>query len=356
MSLQSLAIQNFRNIKNAEIQPASGINLIFGENAAGKTTILEAIHTLSTTRSFRSLHIEQIINHESDYLLITGVIENNNRIEKIGIKRSKNDIRLRLNGSDINKSSVIAQKLPVHVINPEAHQLLEQGPKIRRKMLDWGVFHVEHEFVDLWRTFNRILKQRNSALRQGSKYIVTSLNPQFIEISEQIDNIRRHYVTRLQTFIQQFCGELIGKVPDIEYLRGWNRDKSLYDVLDSSLLTDLDRGYTASGPHRAEIRFKFEDKLAQTILSRGQQKMLVSSVIMAQVALFHEDTGRESVLLVDDLAAELDTAHRQQLLSLLFQSKAQLFVTVTEHNLVDLTPWKSSKMFHVEHGNVKEVV
>lgn len=356
MSLQELAIQNLRNIKRAEIEPVAGLNLICGSNAAGKTSILEAIHVLATARSFRTLHVDQIINHESEALTVSGLQKSHAGSDRLGIQRSKTAIRLRLNGVDINKSSQLAQILPLQIINPEAHRLLEQGPKIRRKMLDWGVFHVEQQFVEIWRTCNRILKQRNSALRQGNKAVVNSLNHQLVDVSADIHNKRSNYVERLQAYIKLYCAELIQQTPDIDYFRGWNRDKDLMELLTTSLESDLERGYTGYGPHRAEIRFKFDGKLAQTILSRGQQKMLVSSVIMAQVALFQEDTGRYCTLLVDDLPAELDTEHRQQLLEMLWRTKAQLFVTVTEPDLVDLTPWNTSKMFHVEHGIVSEVL
>ncbi len=356
MSLQRLVIQNLRNIARADIAPAAGLNVIFGHNAAGKTSILEAIHILSTSRSFRTLHIDNIISHGADVLTVRGNQLLDSGENNMGVQRSKNATRLRLNGVDIQQTSVIAQKLPVQIINPEAHQLLEQGPKIRRKMLDWGVFHVEQKFADIWRRYNRVLKQRNSALRQGNRKVVHSLSPQLLSLASDIDTRRQMYAERLQQYIKQYCGELIGSIPDIEYVRGWNRDKSLQEVLDNTITIDLERGYTGAGPHRAEIRFKFDHKLAQTVLSRGQQKMLVSSVIMAQVALFHEDTGRRSILLVDDLPAELDNEHRQQLLEMLWRTNAQLFVTVTEPGLVDLSPWESSKVFHVEHGTVHEVV
>ena len=356
MSLQQLAIQNLRNIKKAEIEPVSGLNLVFGDNAAGKTSILEAIHVLATARSFRTLHIDQIINHDSKSLIVTGLQQSGMGLDRIGIERSKSGIRLRLNGTDINKTSLIAQKIPLQIINPEAHRLLEQGPKIRRKMLDWGVFHVEQQFADIWRLYNRVLRQRNSALRQGNTKVATILNPQMVDISKDIDQKRQQYINRLQEYIKHYCGELFQQTPEIEYFRGWNRDKSLDELLATGIQADLDRGYTGYGPHRAEIRFKFDGKLAQTVLSRGQQKMLVSSVIMAQVALFQEDTGRYCTLLVDDLPAELDNEHRQKLLEMLWRTKAQLFVTVTEPELVDLSPWKTSKMFHVEHGIISEVV
>ena len=190
MSLQQLAIQNLRNIKRAEIKPVSGLNLIYGDNAAGKTSVLEAIHVLATARSFRTLHADQIINHEKESLIVTRVQESNIGLDKIGIERSKSGVRLRLNGQDINKTSLIAQKLPLQIINPEAHRLLEQGPKIRRKMLDWGVFHVEQQFAEIWRTYNRVLRQRNSALRQANAKIAVILNPQMLELANAIDGMR----------------------------------------------------------------------------------------------------------------------------------------------------------------------
>ncbi|MFO7602613.1 MAG: DNA replication/repair protein RecF, partial [Gammaproteobacteria bacterium] len=304
MSLQQLAIQHVRNISQAELEPVAGLNLVFGHNAAGKTSILEAIHILATARSFRTLHMEHIIQHDSTALLVSGLQKSLHGSDRIGVQRSRHDIRLRLNGEDIHKTSQIAQLLPLQIINPESHRVLEQGPKIRRKMLDWGVFHVEQQFADVWRTYNRVLKQRNSALRQGRKQVALSLDPQLIEISKSIDQKRQHYINRLQEYIKPFCEELIEQTPETDYFRGWSRDKSLEDLLATSIQADLERGYTHYGPHRAELRFKFAGKLAQSVLSRGQQKMLVSSLIMAQVSLFQEDSGRYCTLLVDDLPAE----------------------------------------------------
>jgi len=358
MVLSQLELCQIRNLTEVKLIPSSGVNLIFGANASGKTSLLEAIHILSTSRSFRTLHVQHIIQREKPLLRVLGkVTDKNGQQISLGIERDKDQTQMRLSGEKIQSASKLASILPVQIINPDVHKLLEQGPKYRRQYLDWGVFHVEHRFHALWREYNRILKQRNAAIRASALSAdVQVWDKGLVGAAKKITTLREEYLTNILPILQNYSEQLIGFQLDINYYQGWQRDEDLAEKLKTSLDTDMAQGYTRAGPHRADLLIKHNGLPAQASFSRGQQKLLVSAMRLAQITHLKQQTGQHTVLLVDDLAAELDEEKRARLLSLLKETGAQLFVTVTEANLIDVSAWQEVKMFHVEHGKIKEVV
>lgn len=358
MILSQLDICQVRNLAEVKLSPSPGVNLIFGANASGKTSLLEAIHILSTSRSFRTLHVQHIIQHEKPLLRIVGkVIDSAGHEISLGIERDRDQIQMRLAGETVNSASKLASVLPVQVINPDVHKLLEQGPKYRRQYLDWGVFHVEHSFHTIWREYNRNLRQRNAAIRARSKQAdIQVWDKGLIQTAEKITDMRENYLTSILPVLGTYTEELIGFQPEFSYSKGWQRDENLAEKLKTSLETDMAQGYTRAGPHRADLHIKHNGLPVQASFSRGQQKLLVSAMRLAQITHLKQQTGQHSVILVDDLAAELDEDRRARLLALLRKTGAQLFVTVTEADLIDVSVWERVKMFHVEHGEIKEVV
>lgn len=358
MILSQLELYQVRNLVEAKLTPSPGVNLIFGANASGKTSLLEAIHILSTSRSFRTLHIQHIIQREKQLLRVVGKVADTTGKEiSLGIERDKEQVQMRLAGEKILSAAKLTSILPVQIINPDVHKLLEQGPKYRRQFLDWGVFHVEQSFHDLWREYNRILKQRNAALRMGSRQKdIQVWDKGFVECALKITQLRETYLANILPLLQEYIEQLIGFQPDISYSRGWQREEDLLNKLKSNVETDMAQGYTRAGPHRADLLIKHNNLPAQASFSRGQQKLLVSAMRLAQISYLKKQTGQHTVLLVDDLAAELDEDKRSRLLRLFKETAAQLFVTVTEADLVDVSAWENVKMFHVEHGKIKEVV
>ncbi len=167
MALSRLEIRHVRNLTRVELSPASHLNLIYGENASGKTSLLEAIAILGHGRSFRSSNIAKVIQAEADKLTVFGEVLQGDSRTPMGIEKSREQTRIRIAGEWVNNTSPLAQLLPLQVITPDSHKLIEQGPKYRRQFLDWGVFHVEHQFAQLWRRYRKALKQRNAILRSG---------------------------------------------------------------------------------------------------------------------------------------------------------------------------------------------
>ena len=357
MYLIQLDIRQVRNLLDIKINPCKRCNYIYGANASGKTSVLEAIYLLSVARSFRTTHIKHVISYDSPSLQIFARIDKNKENIALGLERSAKKTRIRVNGSDIKQVSELSSLLPVQIINPDVHKLLEQGPKYRRQFIDWGVFHVEHNFLQAWQQYYRVLKQRNAALRQKQeKKAIMLWDNQLIEHAKTITLYREDYISGFLPIFNRYVDKLMGISVQINYQRGWNTELSFTETLEKSFEKDVYKGFTSIGPHRADLEISHNNVLVQNCFSRGQQKLLVCAMRLAQITHLKQKTEQQSILLVDDLAAELDIGHRKNLIDLLIDTQAQLFVTATEHNSFVLPPEIESKMFHVEHGILKEVV
>ena len=359
MILTRIGIRGLRNLKDAELQPAAGANLVYGANASGKTSLLEAVYLLAHARSFRSAQIRNVIAADQQVLLVHGQItdpQGENQI-RLGIERTRDSTTLRLNQQSVRQSSLLAQKLPLQLLTPESIRLLEQGPGQRRRYLDWGLFHVEHTFHSAWNDYTRALKQRNAALRSGSDPEQVRLwDATLVERGEQISRLRERYVDSLRDTLSRISERLLGFAPDFAYRRGWKKELDLESALQTALERDRQHGATSVGPHRADLVCLVDGVPAQERFSRGQLKMLVCAMRLAQAEHLAIKQSRRPIFLVDDIAAELDPGRRNALLAILNESRVQLFLTATEREQLDVSGWESRKMFHVEHGKIAEVV
>ncbi len=359
MILTRIGIQGVRNLADADIEPAPGANLVVGPNASGKTSLLESIYLLAHARSFRTPHVRTVVNTEADRLLVHCEIRNpdTGTTHRLGVERGEEGMRLRLDQQEIRQTSRLAQVLPVQLLTPETAKLMEQGPGQRRRFMDWGLFHVEQTFHGTWTEYSRALKQRNAALRSGaSDESVRIWDAILIQQGELITELRERYVEALSAELVSFCSRLLGFSPRFAYRRGWRRESDLAQALADAITRDRQQGSTTVGPHRADLACLVDGAPAQERLSRGQLKMLVSTMRLAQSAHLARIQGRTPVFLVDDIAAELDPTRRRELLALLRESGAQLFLTATEPEQLDVSPWESHRVFHVEHGKIAEVV
>lgn len=360
MGLTKLGIRNVRNLEFVDLTPSSHLNLIFGDNASGKTSFLEAIYMLGRGKSFRSWQIDRVIQAGHSSLSVFGTVENENGQEvPIGLERNHSELKARIAGQKVKAVSELAALLPIQIIQPNSHKLLEEGPKFRRNYLDWGVFHVEPSFYPAWLCYQRGLKQRNAALRaRQHKNAAMAWDPQIIDAAEIIHDCRERYTEVLKQNLPRYIEPIMGSQSiEIHYYPGWNASKSYGEALKERQERDLEQGYTQSGPHRADLLFKIEGVNASERVSRGQQKILVAACLLAQVGAYSELSGKPCILLVDDLTAELDQNHWKGLLKIISGMNVQLFITAIEaEQLISELPKARLKMFHVEHGNIKEVV
>lgn len=363
MRVERLILNNVRIIQSAQLNPHPVLNVIDGKNASGKTTILEAIHLLGSGRSFRTHKVDTVIQQGSDELSAFAEIAKSDGLRhRLGIlKRRGQPIKVKVDGSMVTTSSQLAATLPVQVVSPESNILLNGGPKFRRAYLDWGLFHVEHRFHEAWRRYERALKQRNTLLRNHSVDSVRApWDQEILQHGNEIHQVRQPYSAHLADTVQDTFRTLFGSELelDIRYQQGWKSGRSLEESIALAQERDKEVGFTQVGPHRADWKLIYRGQPAEVSLSRGQQKLLIIAMKVAQIVDFAERTGHTPVVLFDDLVSELDKERRQSVLSFLIALGAQLFVTGTDANelLGESDSAREFRMFHVEQGQLQEVV
>lgn len=352
MHLDRVRIERLRNIINIEMFPLAPLNIIHGENGSGKSSIIEAVHLLATGRSFRTVNPKHYIQYHSRDVLIYAESKKN----RLGLHKSAdNQATVRLDGETVNQSE-IARILPVQLINPENMDLLESGSKPRRQLLDWLMFHVEHEFHGLWLRYQRALKQRNALLKlTSSSTELLGWEQEMATTGERIHQIRTRVLNEWNVFFTEVIQELLpAQSITIEYIAGFEIESGLLQTLIDSRARDKERGHSLYGIHRADLRFRTAHGTAEQTLSRGQKKLLILALKLSQIKMLYAK-GCASVVLLDDMTAELDASAQARLIALLIALNSQIFMTTVDLVAVLLVLKEivfQTALFHLKDGCV----
>jgi DNA replication and repair protein RecF len=352
VSLRRVQVTDFRCLQSAALDLDPRFTLISGSNASGKTSLLEAIYVLGRGRSFRTRRLEHLIRHEAQQFVVFGEIEATDRRIPMGVEGSMSGIRARIGGAKASSLAELAVVLPVQIIDPEIHHLIEEGPSRRRRFLDWGVFHVEHAFVGHWQRYHQALKQRNAALKSGQPHAaVTAWDGDLLRYGELLTSARSRYVALLVRQAEVIVRNLLGMELDLSYRPGWARDQSFAESLQHGRSHDQASGATQVGPHRAELTIRLNGMGVKDRISRGQQKLLAAALLIAQLKLFPEGASVRPSLLLDDPAAELDDDRLAGLIREVSAHAVQLIVTTLHSEFSAFgTP---GRRFRVDAGQVK---
>lgn len=356
MVLNRLEISHFRNLVQIRMDPHARLNLLTGVNGAGKTSVLEAIQCLSTAHSFRTRKPRELIARNQDSYSVSGRFSSadaNASEHRIGLSRSRDgSMAMRVNYESIDRVADATRLLPVKALTPDSHALIQEGPELRRQFLDWGVFHVEQRFYDAWRSYRRALSQRNQTLREHRPAIeIRSWSEPLAVHGMAVDTYRQNYVKRLEIALDRRLDQLNDPLDiSIAYRGGWQQSIELIDALEQNLEHHLRMRTTTDGPHRAELSIRTGGFPARQTLSRGQQKLLVYLLHLAQLDVQNETGGPRAIVLCDDLLSELDPTAVSNLVDQLEDVSGQLFVSGV--SLCELTG-RSHRMFHVEQGLVR---
>src|SRR6202011_784270 len=327
MTLRRVQVSDFRCLQLAELEFDPKFTLISGPNASGKTSVLESIYVLGRGRSFRTRRLDNLIRLGANRFVIYGEAGAERRTG-LGIEGSALGMRAKMGGDRVASLADLAAVLPVQIIDPEVHRLIEEGPSRRRRFLDWGVFHVKPTFIGHWQRYHQALKQRNAALKSGQpSAAVSAWDGDLLRYGELLTDARLQYVASLAPHAELIGRNLLGMGLELSYRAGWARDQSFAESLQQSRSHDQASGATQVGPHRAELSIRLNGVGVKDRISRGQQKLLAAALLMAQLKLFPDDAPVQPSLLLDDPAAELDDDRLSGLIREVSAHSVQLIVT-----------------------------
>ena len=349
MSVQSFRVSGFRCLSDVSLELAPDYNLIYGANASGKTSLLEALAYLGRGKSFRGAPTASLVQHGQTEFVLFGRVEAGPRIVSVGVRNGRNKLEIRVDGQQNGGLADLAKVLPLQVIDPEVHALVAGGPEERRRFVDWLVFHVKREYLEVWRRFRRVLRQRNALLRRGAGPRETaSWDEEFVELAERIDELRSDVLAHALRDIEEVAARVLGEAVGFRYQRGWKEDRSLGEQLAEVRERDVQLGSTQHGPHRADLRIEASERQARRLVSRGQQKLLASGMIIGATAVAQRWMDRRLPLLLDDPAAELDQTSLDRLLESAYGLGSQLIVTSLDRGRIAFPT--EPRVFHVKHG------
>lgn len=354
MTLLSFSCRDFRCLAEAAIDPEPRFNLIHGPNASGKTSVLEAIAYLGRGKSFRAAPPDRLVRHGAEEFVLFGRVLQGGREVSLGVQNGRTGLEVSVGGDRSGGVSELAEVLPLQIVDPEVHNLVAGGPEERRRYLDWIAFHVEPAFLEQWRRFRRALKQRNAALRDAAPAAeLTGWDREFTEAARRIHEARRRCLALAEPVLAATAARLIGTGIAFEYQQGWPADQELADALARGRDRDRQLGTGRTGPQRADLRLSYDDRQARKLVSRGQQKLLACTLILAATEVVQRHLGRPLLLLLDDPAAELDQASLTRLMAVVTALDCQVVATALQPDQ-PLFPTEPRR-FHVEQGVLRRV-
>jgi DNA replication and repair protein RecF len=354
-----LRVDGLRCLSNVDIALHPGVNLFVGSNGAGKTSVLEAAFLLSHASSFRSGAKEALLGRGASRLSAFAELEHaDGRLARVGLGRESSRWEAKVDGQSVAIGELVRQ-CAVVCFEPGSHALIAGSADERRRYLDWGVFHVEHDFLISWRRYQRALKQRNSLLRSGAVLSDELFEPWEAELAqagEKIDDFRRSYFESLRSPLASSAHGLLPELGAMttHYRRGWAEGEDLRKLYALHRSRDAGRGHTTIGPHRADWSIGFEDAPLREHLSRGQEKLTALACVLAQAELHAALCGEWPIVCLDDLASELDGQHQQAVVNQLLAAGAQVLVTGTEVPLALAA--EPTHVFHVEQGSLARLL
>jgi len=358
MQIQKLTLHHFRNHQQSCLLPDPHLNYLYGENASGKSSVLEAIHLLGFGKSFTNVKLNDLIQHSSAEFIINaeGFDEERSLSLNVGFSKAKTQkSKIQINRSQTQKLSDLVQLFPIQTLHPTSSNLILSQSKLRRQLMDWGVFHVEHQFRTVWKMYARTLEQRNRALKSKLAHkLILSWDEQLIPLALELNRFRVDYVDQLRVRFISIIEHLMPENRvELIFYPGWRSEFELSEALSKQFPQDLKQGYSSVGAHRADLIFKMNGLPVKGLLSRGQVKLITFAIKLAQLQLLTEGSGSKPILLIDDLNSELDQHKRALLFTLIERMGLQTFVTniSIDESIFDCFP--SYKLFHVKQGRLE---
>lgn len=361
MQIERMLIDNLRIVQSADLRLGEGMNVFIGPNGSGKTSLLEAAHLLSYGRSFRAGMRDVLVRRGAQSVRVFAEVRGvSGRQQRLGLERAGSGWRGRIDGTEVEQLSALYRLCPVCCFEPGSHELISGSADGRRAFLDWGVFHVERDFLTAWRRYQRALRQRNALLKESAPdewFVPWEL--EMAGAAAEIAHMRENHLRSLRLCLRESASALLPEFSGVrlEFSSGWKQDdpQSTEDIakrLAAERAGDRERGFTRRGPHRADWGLSFEEVPRREFLSRGQEKLCALSMVLAQLSTLQTNSGEWPVLLLDDLSSELDRLHQERALGWLGQRPLQVLLTGVDLAAAVESQERPYALFHVEQGRV----
>lgn len=370
MHLENIEIQNYRNYEHAELSFSPSINVLIGENAQGKTNLIESIYFLALSRSHRTSRDRELIRWDSDFAKVKGILKKKSHSVPLEIILSKRGKNAKLNHLEQKKLSDYIGQLNVVLFAPEDLSLVKGSPSVRRKFIDMELGQMNKIYLYHLTQYQRVLRQRNQFLKQArynkkhDTIYLEVLTEQLAAEAAEVLHSRFKFVRQLSKWANDVQNDISNEKEQlvISYRTTTNAtaEMSVEDIFESlkeeyksATTQEIDQGTTTIGPHRDDLIFYVNDRNVQTYGSQGQQRTTALSLKLAEIELMHEMTGEYPILLLDDVLSELDDSRQTHLLKTI-QDKVQTFITTTSLDGVQMGLLNDPLIFYVDNGSILE--
>lgn len=372
MKLLSLKLKHFRNYITCQLQFPGDVNVFVGENAQGKTNLLEAIYMLALAKSHRTSSDKEIIHWSEEYAKIEGRIKKRNDSLPLELVLTKKGKKARANHLEKKKLSDYIGILNVVMFAPEDLNLVKGPPALRRRFIDMEIGQVHPVYMHDLSRYNKLLSQRNALLKELQKNGGHNRDTMLDVLTEQLTVLAGKIAKARKTFVKQlerWAGPIHASISQNQEQLAVQYESSIHVSEEEDLSTmeneyerlfrrlrmrEIERGVTLVGPHRDDLSFFVNEKNVQIYGSQGQQRTTALALKLAEIELIEEEIGEYPLLLLDDVLSELDDARKTHLLQTI-QGKVQTFVTTTSADGIDENTLNKANLFCVKNGSVEKV-
>ncbi|TYS84995.1 DNA replication/repair protein RecF [Rossellomorea aquimaris] len=371
MYIEQLELRNYRNYESIDVSFENKVNVILGENAQGKTNIMESIYVLAMAKSHRTSNDKDLIRWDEEYAKIKGRIQKYNGALPLELILSKKGKKAKSNHLEQSKLSLYVGNMNVVMFAPEDLHLVKGSPQVRRRFIDMEIGQVSPVYLHDISLYQKILQQRNHYLKQlqtrkqKDQTMLEVLTEQFIEMAVKITKKRFEFVQLLESWAKPIHSGISRNLETLEIVykpsldvsdnQEWSKMVDIYEQkFDGIREREIDRGVTLIGPHRDDLQFIVNGRDVQTFGSQGQQRTTALSVKLAEIELIHSEIKEYPILLLDDVLSELDDYRQSHLLNTI-QGKVQTFVTTTNVDGIDHQTLNEATTFEVEAGSMKRL-